>query len=544
MVPVTAGEGGILEAVQRGNLEQCEHLIQLDRSVLKQKGWGGFTALHFAALHGNRAVGDLLLDSEADPNLPCDSGQTPFHFACRHGNVYTMHKMLQHGADLHIRDHQGKSAMHHAACGGSLISMQYLADSGMFQFSDTDQFLLTPLHLAATIGNVDVVRYLLRNNRCAAEAVDQQGATALHVAAERGCVEVCWVLLQNAGLGLLHAETHNGHTPLDIASRGNSYRHQELSKLLSKYANKPADYKPSNSYGIYYWTLLLPSLSGGVVLIVATAMGEYGGVVCGLLFPLLARSTLTQYHRISTYQRFPNPVYLGTLSAGILHSIICIFYKILPSVWPSGLLLHVCVLHCSALLLLYWTLLRRDPGRMAASTSDPRYTSIADLLHHQQSPQHFCTTCELFQVDNSKHCRLCDVCVLNYDHHCLFLNRCVGRGNHRLFLLFLIAMAISHILFLAVGGLYMKPLLWAEPVTTVIGREAWVVVLCVLNALTLLWELWLLNEQFQVVAMGTTTYFRRAPAVALSRKERWRNVLFFLLEGRIPRTGRAGTHMV
>lgn len=39
MVPVTEEEGGgILEAVQRGNIEQCLRLIHVDRSVLKQKG--------------------------------------------------------------------------------------------------------------------------------------------------------------------------------------------------------------------------------------------------------------------------------------------------------------------------------------------------------------------------------------------------------------------------------------------------------------------------------------------------------------------------
>ena len=38
MEPVTAGESGILEAVQRADLEQCARFIQLDRSVLKQKG--------------------------------------------------------------------------------------------------------------------------------------------------------------------------------------------------------------------------------------------------------------------------------------------------------------------------------------------------------------------------------------------------------------------------------------------------------------------------------------------------------------------------
>ena len=46
-------------------------------------GWGGFTPLHYAALHGNRALVDLFLSNGADPNLTCDSGQTAFHFACR-----------------------------------------------------------------------------------------------------------------------------------------------------------------------------------------------------------------------------------------------------------------------------------------------------------------------------------------------------------------------------------------------------------------------------------------------------------------------------
>ncbi|KAL2083091.1 hypothetical protein ACEWY4_020864 [Coilia grayii] len=547
MVPVEAPEMNILEAVQRGNVEQCAHFIQRDRSVLKQKGkyfrWGGFTALHFAALHGNRAVAELLLDNGADPNTPCDAGQTPFHFACRHGNVHIMHKMLQQGAELKVCDQQGKSAMHHAACGGSIVSLQYLWECGMLSFSEVDHFLLTPLHLAASIGNTHLIRYLLRHNRCAPEAVDQQGATALHVAAERGCVEVCWLLLQSAGVSLLHTKTHSGHTPLQLCNRGTSYRHQQLSKLLSQYMNKPLDYKPTDSYGVYYWTLLLPSLSGGVVLLIATAMGEYGGLVCGLLFPLLARATLTQYHRISSYQRFPNPVYLGTLSAGILHSLFCLFYKIIPGVWPAPLLLRVCVLHCSVLLLLFWKLLRRDPGTMRPSDSDPRYSSITHLLQTQQSPQRFCTHCELFQVDSSKHCRLCEVCVLDYDHHCLFLNRCVGRGNHRLFLLFLVAMATGHLLFLAVGGLYLQPRLWEGPVSAAMGREAWVLVLCVMNALTLTWELWLLWEQFQVVSVGTTSYFRRPVGAGLSTAQRCRNFLLFLLKGRSqsPDRGKAYT---
>lgn len=54
---------------------------------------------------------------------------------------------------------------------------------------------------------------------------------------------------------------------------------------------------------MYYWTLLLPTISGAVVLLIASALGENGGVLCGLLFPLLAKVTLSQYHRLSDYQR-------------------------------------------------------------------------------------------------------------------------------------------------------------------------------------------------------------------------------------------------
>lgn len=55
---------------------------------------------------------------------------------------------------------------------------------------------------------------------------------------------------------------------------------------------------------LYYWTLFFPSLSGAAILLIAAMLGGYGGITCGLLFPWLARSIFTQYHRITTYQRF------------------------------------------------------------------------------------------------------------------------------------------------------------------------------------------------------------------------------------------------
>lgn len=42
------------------------------------------------------------------------------------------------------------------------VAVHYLWETGMFQFSDTDMYRVTPLHLAASTGNMEMVRYLLR----------------------------------------------------------------------------------------------------------------------------------------------------------------------------------------------------------------------------------------------------------------------------------------------------------------------------------------------------------------------------------------------
>uniref|UniRef100_A0A3B1K848 Palmitoyltransferase n=1 Tax=Astyanax mexicanus TaxID=7994 RepID=A0A3B1K848_ASTMX len=529
------GGSGVFEAVQRGDTERVTQLIEDDTTVLQQKGWGGFTALHFAALHGNRPIAELLLNCGADPNIPCDAGQTPFHFACRHGNISIMHKMLQHGADLAAVDLQGKTSLHHAVSGGNIVAMQYLSETTMFRFSDGDHFQVTPLHIAASMGNTDVVRYLLRNNRCAADAVDQQGATALHVAAEKGMIEVCWLLLQSAGFHILHMKNHTGLTPLDLCNHGTTYRHQQLSKILTPFYNKPKDQKPKESYVVYYWMLLVPSLSGAAVLLIAAALGEYGGVFCGVFFPWMAKVTLSQYHRMSSYQKLPNPIYLGTLTAGIVHSLVCFYYKILPSIWPAHTLLHVSVLHFCVLLGLFWKVLRQNPGRLRAADADHRFASIAELLKANQNPSRFCIYCELFQVDNCKHCRLCDFCVLDYDHHCLFLNHCVGRNNHRTFMLFILAMIVAHLIFVSSAGFYLYRRLALEEHwswTSVAGREAWVLLLLLLNILTLVWQVWLLTEQFDAISTGSTSYFRHSHRKKLSWRKRLATVLSFLIEGK------------
>ncbi|KAL6101803.1 uncharacterized protein ACO6RY_16969 [Pungitius sinensis] len=539
MPVVSDNRGDIFDCIQKGDIEMCIQFVQCDRSILKQKGWGGFTPLHYAALHGTRSLVNFFLSNGADPNLTCDAGQTAFHFACRQGNIFIIHQMMQYGADLRLIDLQQKTSLHHAVTGGSIVAVHYLWETGMFRFSDTDMYHVTPLHLAASTGNTEVVRYLLRDQRCAVDAVDQQGATALHIAAERGGVEVCWTLMQRTGCRMLHQKNHSGLTPLDLSKQGKTFRHQQLTKLLNRYINEPLHHKPMESDVLYYWTLLFPTLSGAAILLIAAMLGGYGGLTCCLLFPWLARSIFTQYHRMTTYQRLPNPIYLGTLIAGLFHSLLCFYGKVMPSVWSDSALVHVSMVHFSVVLVLFSKVMTQDPGALHRAEADPRFSCIADLVENNESPHRFCPYCEMFPPDYTKHCKLCEMCIKDYDHHCLFLNRCVGRGNHRLFLFFIFSMGIAHLLFVATATSYLcgkMPLgnrsfsLWL----TLFGEEFWVVAMVVMNALTLLWEVWLLIEQFDAVATGTTTYFRQCESSARQRSlgQRWVIVLSYLLEGR------------
>lgn len=153
--------------------------------------------------------------------------------------------------------------------------------------------------------------------------------------------------------------------------------------------------------------------------------------------------------------------------------------------------------------------------------------------------QTFLLVGQLFLPDFTKHCKLCDVCVKDYDHHCLFLNRCVGRANHRLFLLFVLAMVVAHLLFVATATNYLLDKMPAggrglSAWLALLGEEFWVVALMSMNALTLLWEAWLLSEQLEAVATGTTTYFRQCEGSPRPRSlaQRLAVLLRFLLDGR------------
>ncbi|XP_028651455.1 uncharacterized protein si:ch211-223a10.1 isoform X1 [Erpetoichthys calabaricus] len=523
----------VFQSIQKGDVERCEILIRHNPSVLTLKGWSGFTPLHYATFQGSKVLVNILLQFGADPNLPDDAGQTPFHFACRRGDVHIIHQMMKHGANVNLTDHHWKTALHHAVSGGNLCAIRYLEDMGIFSYCDTDKFLLTPLHLAASMGNTDVVQYLLRNGRCVIDAVDYQGMTPMHVAAERGAVEVCCLLLQAGESQILYKKDKNGLNPLELAKLGTTFRHQQLAKILEEYKTEAQNGKMNKSYGMYCWTLMFPAVSGALVLLVSSALGKYGAACGTLFFILLARMIFFQYHRINGIQRTPNPVYLGAFCAGIFHTLVCFYCKIMLSLWPRHILIVLSSTHFFVTVWTFKLLLTKNPGQL--QRVDTKISKIMDLIEANKNLSVFCIYCEIFQPERTKHCKLCSVCVEDYDHHCLFLHNCIGRDNHRIFIIFILELAVSHMIFIF-SSLYYFYLSYDldawNLLITAFTSEVWLVGMSVMNFITLFWECWLLQEQFAVISEGNTMYFRSGHMIKHTWMQKVKTFLIFLVDGK------------
>ena len=71
----------IHDAAGKGDAERVTDLLQARPELVDAKTKRGRTPLHFAAERAHKAVVELLLANEADPNVTDEFGATPLHDA-------------------------------------------------------------------------------------------------------------------------------------------------------------------------------------------------------------------------------------------------------------------------------------------------------------------------------------------------------------------------------------------------------------------------------------------------------------------------------
>ena len=119
----------------------------------------GRTALHSAAMGGNPAIIEILLDAKVEVGVGDKGGLTPLHDAAYHGHVDVATVLLRRGADIETEDSTGQRALA-VACREHPAVVALLLDSKA-EVNVGDNKGYGPLHYAVGVASEEIVRLLL-----------------------------------------------------------------------------------------------------------------------------------------------------------------------------------------------------------------------------------------------------------------------------------------------------------------------------------------------------------------------------------------------
>jgi ankyrin repeat protein len=96
-------------ALVLGRLEDVDRELREHPDHAQARGIHDLPALYFAAIGGNTAVAERLLDAGADVNVQAPSA-APIHGAVMGGSVEMVRLLLDRGADASLKDYSGRDA--------------------------------------------------------------------------------------------------------------------------------------------------------------------------------------------------------------------------------------------------------------------------------------------------------------------------------------------------------------------------------------------------------------------------------------------------
>lgn len=121
----------------------------------------------------------------------------------------------------------------------------------------------------------------------------------------------------------------------------------------------------------------------------------------------------------------------------------------------------------------------------------------------------FCTVCDKYVEERTKHCGACNRCCFEFDHHCEWLNNCIGKSNYKAFLALIAWLMVYLILdFLLIVAMFETGHM--SPKHPGSGRRSWYAV-CVyielaMAVVTFLFVLQLNVYHVWLARKGMTTY--------------------------------------
>jgi len=120
-----SGETGDRRLTQERLKEQRKH--NLKRWINgHSRGDDGFTALHFAAFHGNMSLIKLLVKHGADVNAYNRQGINMLHVSAQGDQPVSLAYFLDKGLDINSKDYRSSTPLHWAAFSGAELTLNYI----------------------------------------------------------------------------------------------------------------------------------------------------------------------------------------------------------------------------------------------------------------------------------------------------------------------------------------------------------------------------------------------------------------------------------
>ena len=268
----------ILNAAERGDLEELAEHLKFSRALLRVSDRNGFTPLMLAVSKGQINCVELLLSYKGgEPDQQSKWGWTAQMLAARHGHVDCLkallatgnvdvnkrHKggfsslmlvvcnghakcleiLLAHkGINVHQRCSVGKSAVMLAAQCGHPQCLRLLLAFDNSQVNAQSNGHWTALMLAARSGNIQCLQLLLAQKSIKAYRTNKEGWTALMLAASNGHVDCVKVLL-DYDVQIINLQDDDGFNALILATLGG---HERCLELLLRQPNIQTNLTLSN----------------------------------------------------------------------------------------------------------------------------------------------------------------------------------------------------------------------------------------------------------------------------------------------------------
>ena len=151
----------VADAAMAGNAASVRHLLKSGTDANAAQG-DGMTALHWAAMHGDAPLAEMLLVAGANPRATTRiGGFTPLHLATQNGRAAVVAPLAKGGAPVNARTSTGTTPLMLAAASGNAEVVVALADAGAELNLVEAAHGQSALMFAASLGRIDAVKALL-----------------------------------------------------------------------------------------------------------------------------------------------------------------------------------------------------------------------------------------------------------------------------------------------------------------------------------------------------------------------------------------------